>query len=231
MRTDFSSILQIWYVEVQIYRSISDSPLEFEITRVDCIWTSWRENMSSGVPIVISLEPKAQDELLWSLAVCRRPSVHPHLWTTFSETLGQFSSNFWSFLLKGDWKFVQMVMVRWSRWPPCPYMTKTLKNLLLRNQESFRAESWYPALWTQDLPSLFKWWPYVDLWLFYGKVKFASPCICMGKLLKNVLKTNDWNLQWVIKVVKHFSYNQNFVPLGLSTLAPGLYTCIKLCNF
>ena len=32
-----SSILQTWYVEVRIYRSISDSPLEFEITRVDCI--------------------------------------------------------------------------------------------------------------------------------------------------------------------------------------------------
>ena len=33
----FSSILQIWYVEVRISRSISKSPLEFEITRVDCI--------------------------------------------------------------------------------------------------------------------------------------------------------------------------------------------------
>ena len=33
----FSSILQIWYVEVRISRSISESSLEFEITRVDCI--------------------------------------------------------------------------------------------------------------------------------------------------------------------------------------------------
>ena len=32
----FSSILQIWYVEVRISRSISGSPLEFEVTRVDC---------------------------------------------------------------------------------------------------------------------------------------------------------------------------------------------------
>ena len=31
-----SSILQIWYVDVRIFRSISESPLEFEITRVDC---------------------------------------------------------------------------------------------------------------------------------------------------------------------------------------------------
>ena len=32
----FSSILQTWYVELRISRSISESPLEFEITRVDC---------------------------------------------------------------------------------------------------------------------------------------------------------------------------------------------------
>ena len=35
-RISFCSILQIWYVEVRISRSISDSPLEVEITRVDC---------------------------------------------------------------------------------------------------------------------------------------------------------------------------------------------------
>ena len=45
IRIIFSSILQIWYVEVRISRSISESPLEFEITRVDCnSWftTSWK---------------------------------------------------------------------------------------------------------------------------------------------------------------------------------------------
>ena len=33
----FSSIPQIWYVEIRIYRNVSESPLEFEITRVVCI--------------------------------------------------------------------------------------------------------------------------------------------------------------------------------------------------
>ena len=37
VRIIFSSILQIWYVEVRISRSISESALEFEITRVECI--------------------------------------------------------------------------------------------------------------------------------------------------------------------------------------------------
>ena len=35
----FSSILQIWYVEVRISRSSSISSLELEITKVDCIFT------------------------------------------------------------------------------------------------------------------------------------------------------------------------------------------------
>ena len=36
------------------------------------------------------------------------------------------------------------------------YGKKNLKNLLLQNQESFGADSWYIASWTQDLPGLFK---------------------------------------------------------------------------
>ena len=34
----FSSLPQHRYVEVRISRSVSESPLEFEITRVDCRW-------------------------------------------------------------------------------------------------------------------------------------------------------------------------------------------------
>ena len=45
----------------------------------------------------------------------------------------------------GDEKFVQMVSVRKSKWPPCPYMVKTLKNHILQNQESLKAEYWYIA--------------------------------------------------------------------------------------
>ena len=56
-----------------------------------------------------SAEPMAQDQLVLSLAVHRRP----HIWTTSPlKPLGQFSSNFmWNLLLKGYWKFVQMVTV------------------------------------------------------------------------------------------------------------------------
>ena len=39
-------------------------------------------------------------------------------------------------------KFVQMVLVTWSRWPPYLYMVKILKNLL-PNQEAVDLVTWY----------------------------------------------------------------------------------------
>ena len=38
------------------------------------------------------------------------------------------------------------------------------------------------------------WWSKVDLWPFYGKVKFALPYTCMGKMLKKSFS------QWIIMV-------------------------------
>ena len=108
-----------------------------------------------------SPEPPAQDDLLWSYTV-RRPSFRPStpLNNFSSETLGKISSNFmWSLLLKGDWNSLQMVTVRKSRWPPCPYIVKPLRNLLLQNRESFGAKYWYKAFGAQGLPSWSKWWP------------------------------------------------------------------------
>ena len=42
-------------------------------------------------------------------------------------------------------------------------------------------DSFYAALGTRVLPSLFKWWPWDDLDIFYGKVKFGPLCFCMEK--------------------------------------------------
>ena len=91
----------------------------------------------------------------------------------------------WSLLGMGEWKFVQTVQVTWPRWPPCPYMVKILKNLLLQNQKADDLESWYAALGAQVLPNLFKWWPWVDLDLFYSEVKFGPLCFCMGNRSNN----------------------------------------------
>ena len=66
----------------------------------------------------------------------RRPSVvrpssvvRQHFQTSSSlKPLGQLNWNFtWRLLRMGELKFVQMVLVTWPKWPPCPYMVKTLK--------------------------------------------------------------------------------------------------------
>ena len=74
-----------------------------------------------------------------------------------------------------------MILVTWPTWPPCPYMVKTLKNLLLQNQLTNDLEFWYVALCMRVLPKLFKLWPWVDLDPFYAKVKFGHIGFCMGK--------------------------------------------------
>ena len=57
------------------------------------------------------------------------------------------------------------------------YDKKHFKNLLLQNQEMFEADSWYIASRAQSLPSLFKWWPYVDL---YRQGQICSPFADLG---------------------------------------------------
>ena len=113
-----------------------------------------------------------------------------------------------------------MVQVTWPRWPPCPYMVKTLKNLLLQNQKSCDLETWHVALGTQALQSLYKWWPWVDLDLFYGKVKLGHLYVWMGK---TVIKSfNGWKLaakdyiDWIILLMKKI-WPQNYKSYDLET--------------
>ena len=88
----------------------------------------------------------------------------------------------------GNESFFQMAEVIWPRWMPCPYMVKTWKNLLLWNQKADDLESLYAASDTRVLPSLFKWWPWVDLHLFYSKVRFGPLIILLnGKKLKECI--------------------------------------------
>ena len=76
------------------------------------------------------------------------------------------------------------------KWPPRPYMVKTFKNLFLQNRECLGAEPLQESSGMGGLPKLLKELSYVDVWPFYGKVKFASLCICMGKTYKNLLLQN-----------------------------------------
>ena len=107
------------------------------------------------------------------------------------EPLGQFCSNFiWSLLRVRERKIAKMVTVHWPRRRARPYMIKTFKNLSLQNWECLGAEPLQESLGMGGLPTLLKELAYVDIWHFYGKVKFASLCICMGKTFKNLLLQN-----------------------------------------
>ena len=124
-----------------------------------------------------------------------RPSVRPSVnifkrlllwnrWASFAQIF------IWSLHRVGKRKIAEMVAVRWPRWPPRPYMVKTFKYLLLQNRECLGAEPLQKSSRTGDLSNLLKELSYIDVWPFYNKVKFASLCICMGKVFKNLLLQN-----------------------------------------
>ena len=70
---------------------------------------------------------------------------------------------------------VRSIQVTRPRWPPYPYMVKTFKNLLLRNERADDLEEiWFAAFGTQVLSTLSKWWSWVDLDHFYDRVRFVS---------------------------------------------------------
>ena len=131
----------------------------------------------------------------------------------------------WSLHGSGKQKFIRGIWVTWPRWLPRPYMVKTFKNLLLRNQRANNLGPWYVALGPWAHQSLFKWWPWVDVDLFYGKVKFGPFCFYMGKSVRKPF--NGRNLQQMTRVTWGICLHKNSDSRGLSDPALGLYTCIK----
>ena len=91
---------------------------------------------------------------------------------------------------------------------------------------------WYAASGAQVLPSLFKWWPWVDFDLFYGKVKFGPLCFCMEFRKNNGFFRNYCRL-WFETSNRWPKWQE--VSVDIKTLSPGgcmppalgLYTCIK----
>ena len=62
-----------------------------------------------------------------------------------------------------------------------PIYGKNMKNSSYLEPKADDLESLFAALGTQVQPRLVKWWPWVDLDLFYSKIKFGPLCFCMGK--------------------------------------------------
>ena len=144
-------------------------------------------------------------------------------------------SSMWRLLGIEERNFVRTVQVTWPRWPPWPYMLKSLKNLLLRNQKAYDLETWYVASSAQVLPSLFKWWSWVDLDLFYGKVKFGPLCICMEKRSHNRFFRNCcslWYQSWQMQLINLYEYqrSRSFIDLGPRSLRFNIFKLLFLRN-
>ena len=127
------------------------------------------ESQACVTGLLSSPEPKAHwwaYHMARPLSICL--SVCQHFQTSSSpKPLRRLKPNFmWSLHGMGEWKFVRGVQVTWPRCPPCPYMVKTFKNLLLWNRWADFHETWYVALKTQAHDSLFNRWPWDDLDLF-----------------------------------------------------------------
>ena len=106
------------------------------------------------------------------------------------------------------------------------------KNLLPRNQKADDFESWYVASGAPVLPSLFKWWPWVDLDLFYGNVKFGPDVFFfffffMGKVktinLSETIVVCDLKLATDDRSDKKFLLTSKLCPLGAVYLLPRGY--------
>ena len=57
---------------------------------------------------------------------------------------------------------------------------------------------------TVGLPKLLKKWSFIDIWPFYCKVKFASLCIYMGKMLRI---SNDFSSGLSVPNCSNFSWS------------------------
>ena len=161
-----------------------------------------------------------------SFVVRCRPSVHHFQRSSSPKPLGQSRPNFmWRLHGSGKRKFIRDIWVIWPRWPPRPYIVKTLQKCSSPGPK---------GLWPWALvcsigalaPSKFVQmmtlgWPWPILW--QGQILFLMRLY--GKeLLESHLMEETYSKwpEW------HEVYSD---PRGLSAPAPGLYTCIKTSKY
>ena len=127
----------------------------------------------------------------------------------------------WSLHVSGERKFVRGIWVTCPRWPPCPYMVKTLQ------KSSPEPKGQWPWALVCSIgalsPSKFVQmvtlgWPWPILW--QGQI--CPFCFYMGKSVRKSF--NGRNLQQMTRVTWGI-----FLPKNSDT-ALGLYTCLKIWN-
>ena len=118
----------------------------------------------------------------------------------------------------GERKFIQMVLVTWPRWPPCPYMVKILKILLL-NQKADDLEAWYAALGAWVLPSCSNDDTGLTLTYFMARSNLVPYAFVWekGKTMdfSEIIVVCDLKLATDDQMTRSFCWHQNFVSWGL----------------
>ena len=99
-------------------------------------------------------------------------------------------NNMWSLC---RWGYESFHMTKMAAMPT--YMAKNLLKSSFQDWKANELETWYAALGTLALPSLFKWWPLVVFGFCYNKVILGLLVFCMAKWQNNgYLAHQSWNV-------------------------------------
>ena len=130
--------------------------------------------------------------------------------TSSLKALNQFSPDFtWDLLSKGYWQFIQMVPQKTAKTKMTAIPIYVKRHLKASSPESSKLGGWIFVYSIRDL----RFTKFVQVMILGWPLTFLRQghiCVPIQIWLKiifsNVLKTKDWNLQCMIKVINLFSY-------------------------
>ena len=183
-----------------IFSSETSGPIKV-IFHMELLWDGGTKVCSNGRGHMtkMAVTKMSGGERGGSVVECRTPEREVGGWKPTAAVLCPWARHFtprkyWLITQQAvassrhDWKIVDWDVKpqhkQTNKMSAMPIYGQNLQNLLLWNQKADDLHTWYAASGAQVLPSLFKWCPWVDLDLFYGKVKFGPLCFCIGKKLK-----------------------------------------------
>ena len=125
----------------------------------------------------------------WGCLPLPRSYIYMYMTTNFKAL---FSKTAWpikaNFYVEPPWEGGMKVYIndtgRISKMATTPIYGKTFKKSSPTEQILLWSWTWRGALWTQALHSLYKWWPWVDLDLFYAMSNLAKLFFCTNSCLR-----------------------------------------------
>ena len=128
--------------------------LSYDIFIHDNSWQNYQKVLILFIDFFSLSEPKGSE---WAIVITPGPSSVDHPPTPLNDFSSETPGPIFFKLLVEPVKGQLKIYTNGQGW--LSKMAAILGKNLPKNQESFEAESWYIALGTQGLPTLFKWWP------------------------------------------------------------------------